>query len=130
MVPIDPHNESGAYGIAAAMRQSCRLVFTSSLHGLVFADALRIPALAASSHARRFKFQDYAAGVSRRLRAENVAPSIGAALARMEAGTLPLPRLSTEFLQRFARQYVELLPWTELCARPGSSREPGAGGKT
>lgn len=106
----------------ARTMQTCDLVASSSLHGIIFADSLRVPAVwwvhkqqgepRAAFGEPPGKYLDYFSGVGR---AEPIkVHSFEQATGLMKNGTVH-PALSTERLYRIASDYVRSFPFAEIC---------------
>ena len=98
---------------------SCDLVLSSALHGIIFADALRVPSVwLHSPHASGgltsqppFKYLDYFESVGDDGRPVR---TVEEALALLDGGDLR-PRFTLGRLLHFARRYVEAFPFDALC---------------
>ena len=101
---------------------ACDLVLSSALHGIIFADALRVPSVwLHSPHASGgltsqppFKYRDYFESVGdgdgRPVR------TVEEALTLLDGGDLR-PRFTLGRLLHFARRYVEAFPFDAVCDR-------------
>ena len=100
---------------------SCDLVLSSALHGIIFADALRVPSVwLHSPHASGgltsqppFKYRDYFESVGDDGRPVR---TVEEALALLDGGDLR-PRFTLGRLLHFARRFVEAFPFDAVCDR-------------
>lgn len=111
----------------------CAAVAASALHGIIIADALRIPSIwlgiyeppskaRAPIHANQppFKYLDYFAGVLPAGRSpptplKNVQAALHAFSQEPEPTFLARPRLSVHFLLNFTLRYIDIFPFEFLC---------------
>ena len=100
---------------------ACDLVLSSALHGIIFADALRVPSVwLHSPHASGgltsqppFKYRDYFESVGEEGRPVR---TVEEALTLLDGGDLR-PRFTLGRLLHFARRYVEAFPFNAVCDR-------------
>jgi len=101
--------------MAIAMGE-CNLILSTSLHGLVFADAFQIPSIwihSKGTSQKPFKFNDYFASLGHPR--NHWAPSIKAALDIPQQYTRPV--LSDVVFEDLARHYLESFPFSRVCGK-------------
>lgn len=115
---VDPR--SGLWHVLRTIAQSEHVV-ASSLHGLVVAEALGIPATVLSGHEKPFKYQDYYEGTGRQM--PSPAQSLDEALHQVPEP----PDLSTWDAEALYRAFPRSL-WAEAIVRPTDHSTPTRSG--
>lgn len=114
---VDNKDPDAAFNVAKEMMH-CKLIVSSSLHGLVVSDALRIPSLLyqkvyadGTEALPLFKFDDYASGINYgdQWPRSEIVHSIGEALDRMGNKSIPAERVSAKQITAMANKWTHLL---------------------
>eukprot|EP00966_Prymnesium_polylepis_P055974 1295183-Prymnesium_polylepis.1 len=106
---------------------TCDVVAASALHGIILADALRIPSLWLTKYDSAipswrtsqpdFKYVDYFEGAG--VRAPNSVSTLKGALSQLTQRAALKPRFTTRQLLEKARRFIQAFPFDEVCGRSG-----------
>lgn len=114
---IDNKDPDAAFNAAKEMSR-CKLIISSSLHGLIISDVLKIPSMLykkvyadGTEALSMFKYDDYASGINYgdHWPEADIVHSIGDALDRLGNRTIPTERISTTAITAKANKWTQLL---------------------
>jgi len=114
---IDNKDPDAAFNAAKEMSR-CKLIISSSLHGLIISDVLKIPSMLykkvyadGTEALSMFKYDDYASGINYgdHWPEADIVHSIGDALDRLGNRTIPTERISTTAITAKAKKWTQLL---------------------